>query len=63
MFVSRARQRRSQACIDPLAEFKIGPSLSAVLEKAMTVERVLIEKGVSFPAGGSLLVVAGRSGR
>ena len=63
MLVSRARHRTSHACTDPLAEYRIGSRLSAVLEKVMTVERVLIRAGLSFPAGGSLLLVAGRPGR
>jgi hypothetical protein len=32
--------------------------MNAALTRVLAVERTLIERGVSFPAGGSLLVVA-----
>lgn len=63
MLLSRMKQRKSQDDRDPLAEYKIGYLLNTVLEKVLGSERILIEKGLSFPAGGSLLVVAKRSSR
>ncbi len=43
---------------DPMAEFRIPRWLNAALERILGVERWLIENGVNFPFGGSLLVVA-----
>jgi SAM-dependent methyltransferase len=60
MLLSRLRQRRSQDTFDPLSEYKIGDRLNMALEKVLGIERVLIERGYSFPVGGSLLVVARR---
>jgi 2-polyprenyl-3-methyl-5-hydroxy-6-metoxy-1,4-benzoquinol methylase len=39
-------------------EFKINPVMNWLMDKVMTLEGGLIRCGVSFPAGGSLLVVA-----
>ena len=61
MILSRLRQRRLGEDWDPLSEFKISRCVNVLLEKVLTVERGLIRSGVSFPAGGSLLVVARRS--
>jgi hypothetical protein len=41
-------------------EFEISRPLNAVLESILTAERAMIERGVSFPAGGSLLLIAKR---
>jgi SAM-dependent methyltransferase len=43
---------------DPLPELGIAPWMNAVLTRVLAVERTMIERGVSFPAGGSLLLVA-----
>jgi SAM-dependent methyltransferase len=43
---------------DALPELAVGRGMNAVLTRVLAVERALIERGVSFPAGGSLLVVA-----
>jgi SAM-dependent methyltransferase len=58
MMLSRMKQRSMQADFDPLAEYKSGPILNTVLEKVLAIERMAIQRGISFPAGGSLLVVA-----
>lgn len=63
MLLSRVKQRRAKSSFDPLAEFKIGHLLNVVLEKALGIERVLIENSFSFPVGGSLLMVAKRDWR
>jgi SAM-dependent methyltransferase len=63
MLVARLKQRRSKGPFDPLAEFKINPLLNLALEKVMSIERVAIRSGISFPSGGSLLLVAKRSQR
>ena len=43
---------------DPWAEFRIPPLLNSAFELLATVERQAIARGVSLPAGGSLLVAA-----
>jgi SAM-dependent methyltransferase len=58
MFLSRLAQRAPKAHYDPLAELRIAPWLNRILESALGVERALIRAGISFPAGGSLLLVA-----
>jgi SAM-dependent methyltransferase len=55
--LSRRRNRR-QAPFDPWAEFKISPLLNRGLEWLAGVERRLIERGATLPAGGSLLLAA-----
>jgi SAM-dependent methyltransferase len=59
MVVSRAARRLLGRAYDPVAELQPGP-LNAVFERLLSGERWLIERGVSFPVGGSLLVVARR---
>jgi SAM-dependent methyltransferase len=55
--LSRRRQRRGQP-FDPWAEFKISSRLNRALERLADIEQSLIARGVSLPAGGSLLLVA-----
>jgi SAM-dependent methyltransferase len=43
---------------DALQGLEVGPRMNAALTRVLAVERMLIERGVSFPAGGSLLAVA-----
>ena len=62
MLISRVKYRTSSRAFDPLAEFRIGHFLNGVFEKIMDMERSLITSGISFPVGGSLLVVARRGG-
>jgi hypothetical protein len=60
MAASRLVHRKPRADYDPLAELKIAPWLNWTLEKVLDLERLLIQAGIPFPAGGSLLVVARR---
>jgi len=60
MTASRLAPQKSRAGYDPLAELRIAPWLNWTLEKVLDFERLLIRAGVTFPAGGSLLVVARR---
>ena len=60
MLFSRMRQRRSRGDFNPIAEYKIGYLLNITLEKVMGIERALIGRGLSFPAGGSLLIIAAK---
>ena len=61
MMLSRLRQRAPDKAYDPLAELKIGGFTNWVLGKTLDLERALIHMGLSFPAGGSLLLVARKS--
>jgi SAM-dependent methyltransferase len=61
MYLSRRAQRSPGADYDPLAELRIAPWLNRLLEGVLGAERALISAGLSFPAGGSLLVVARRA--
>jgi len=56
MIWSRLRRRHDQD-FQPWREFEISPALNKMLESILKLERVMITKGVSFPAGGSLLLV------
>jgi SAM-dependent methyltransferase len=56
MICSRMQRKRDQD-LNPWREFEIGPTLNRTLESILTFERIMIRKGVSFPAGGSLLLV------
>ena len=58
----RRRSRRSDAVFDPLAELRINPWLNRTLAGVMAVERVFLACGLRFPAGGSLLMVARKTG-
>jgi SAM-dependent methyltransferase len=58
MMLSRLGRRKAAVRADPYAEFKMSPAVNRVLEWVLGLERGLIRAGVSFPAGGSLLVVA-----
>lgn len=57
MVVSRRKlQREGENRL--LSELSIGGILNSLFEATMNFERLLIERGVSFPFGGSLLLVA-----
>jgi SAM-dependent methyltransferase len=58
MLASRLRQRYEEESYDPLAELRIGATTNVLLEKVMDIERVLIQAGISFPIGGSLMMIA-----
>jgi len=60
--VARLRNRRVAAEFDPLEELRMGRAANAVFDRVMDLERVLIQLGVSFPAGGSLLVIGTKPG-
>jgi len=60
--VARLRNRGVASEFDPLEELRMGRAMNAVLDRVMDLERVLIQLGVSFPAGGSLLVVGTKPG-
>lgn len=57
MLASRMKRNRSRD-FRLWEEFEISPSLNAAFENVLTFERTLIKAGISFPAGGSLLLAA-----
>jgi SAM-dependent methyltransferase len=56
MILSRMQQKR-HGNLQPWRELEISPALNKALESILTIERLIITKGISFPAGGSLLLV------
>jgi len=58
MFLSRVLQRRKKENFDPTAEIQINPVLNRILEGFLYLELLFIRMGLSFPIGGSRLVVA-----
>jgi SAM-dependent methyltransferase len=60
MAASRVIERRSSRSYDPAAEHQRSAHLRRPLAAVMRAEAALIRRGVSFPAGGSLLAVAVR---
>lgn len=62
MLLARLRQPKNVADIDPTAELRVSPFLNRILEKVLDLERVAFRAGISFPAGGSLLLVAQKLG-
>ena len=58
MLASRLLQKSAQAEDQMDAGFKIGRLANSLLGPVMKVERWLIARGISFPLGGSLLLVA-----
>ena len=61
MAVSRTLSRVSNRPYNLVGELQPGP-LNRPFERILDAERWLIERGVSFPAGGSLLLVARKLG-
>jgi len=59
MVWSRMQQKRDQD-FQPWRELEISSALNKILESILKLERSLIEKGVSFPVGGSLLLIGRR---
>jgi SAM-dependent methyltransferase len=58
MLIARLKKRPANTEFDPVAEFKLTALANYVLERVMDVERAMIRLGLSFPVGGSLLLVA-----
>ncbi len=56
MFLARSRAKGSD--YDPMAEFQISPWLNRTLELIMSLELKLLKVGITFPMGGSLLLLA-----
>lgn len=60
MLISRLKRRSSNKDFDPAAEITISGPVNYLLEKILDLERAMIKSGVSFPLGGSLLLIARR---
>lgn len=60
MLLNRRKKNDPEAELDLFAEFKLSPLLNKFLATIMRLEMQLIRWGISFPLGGSLLVVARR---
>lgn len=60
LIISRFRMRRSFTETDS-SEITPGPFINATLERILDAERMIIRAGLSYPAGGSLLLVARRN--
>jgi SAM-dependent methyltransferase len=58
MLASRLLQRNADGWQTADAEFSLNPVLGQGLEKVLDFERALIRYGVSFPAGGSMILLA-----
>jgi SAM-dependent methyltransferase len=60
MFASRMRMReeKAESKFDALEALRMSRPVNTTLEAIMTIERAMIRHGLSFPAGGSLLLVA-----
>lgn len=58
MIVARWQQRRALFKYDPLDELRIRGWLNTLLENTLSLERKIIQLGISLPAGGSLMLIA-----
>lgn len=59
MLVSRLLQKQKKRDeVDFAAEFTVHPVLNRFLRAVLSLERILINSGFRFPAGGSLVLVA-----
>jgi len=58
MFAYRLMQRGEGNTFNPHEGLKMNPILNKIFEQCLYLERVLIQGGISFPIGGSRLVVA-----
>lgn len=58
LLASRLGRRGAAEDYDPYAEYRIGKFANRVLESVLAVERAGIRLGISYPFGGSRLVVA-----
>lgn len=63
LVASRYRCRPYTDNFDSEAEYRISSRLNVLLTKVLSIERLLIQAGVSFPVGGSLLLIGRRGER
>ena len=62
MFAYRLMQRGEGNTFNPHEGLKMNPILNKIFEQCLYLERALIQGGISFPIGGSRLVVAIKKG-
>lgn len=59
MAASRLRSKKvSLENLDPMAEYRLSPSVNSILLSILRVEQKLIQRGINIPIGGSRLLVA-----
>jgi SAM-dependent methyltransferase len=58
MLLSRFQQRQPKPDYDGASELRISGWMNAILENILNLERILIQLGISFPVGGSLVLIA-----
>ncbi len=63
MLMNWWRKTSSTSNIDLFGEFKLNPRLNRIFLSLMNLEIRLIEAGITFPLGGSLLLVARKPSR
>ena len=63
LLISRFKDRYFTRKFDPMSELKINNLGNAILEKILDFERGIIRLGLSFPIGGSLLLVARKTSK
>lgn len=61
MIASRLIERRRKGEYDPVSRFRLPRALDRAMLGVLKVETAMIRAGISFPAGGSLLLVARRA--
>jgi SAM-dependent methyltransferase len=60
MLVSRLQKRKKIENYDPLQELKLSKTLNIIFENILAFERLVIQLGINFPVGGSLLMIANK---
>ncbi len=60
MLAARLKNSRGQRAYNILNDFKVNPFINQFLVHLLNLERHMIQAGITFPAGGSLLVAAQR---
>lgn len=58
MAISRLKNRHSADAYDPMSEVKINHLMNTLFRRILDFERLIINVGLSFPVGGSLLLIA-----
>jgi hypothetical protein len=53
-------QQKRYSEFQPWRELEISPAFNKALGSVLNIERLMITNGVSFPAGGSLLLIGRR---
>lgn len=61
LLLSRLGRRRLAGDFDPAAELRVGKLVNVAMGVVLGAEFRLVTRGVSFPAGGSLLAIAARA--